>query len=118
MAILITYKRTLSSGASRTLTVEIPATGQEWDDVKDRAAAWGLSQGRGAIKALVHQGLEDEAVELACEAREELSEEWAKTAQSTARLAAQAILSTKGARTADRARHALAAVRGGGKIVR
>ena len=118
MAILITYRRKLASGCHRTLTVEVPATPTEWDDVKDRSLAWALSQGRGAIKVLGNIGLAAEAAELQEDAREELSTEWAKTAVATARQVAQAILCEKGARTSDRARHATAAVRGGGKLVR
>ena len=118
MAILISYRRTLASGNHRTITVEIPATGQEWDDVKDRASAWALSQGKGAVKALGNLELVDEASDLQAEASEELSAEWAKTAVATARMVAQAILSQKSSRTADRARHALSAIRGGGKLIR
>ena len=118
MAILITYRRTLASGSRRTLTVEVPASPDMWDDVKDRSLAWALSQGRGAIKMLGNIGLAAEAAELQADAVEELKAEWAVTAVATARTVAQAILSVKGARTSDRARHSTAAVRGGGKIVR
>ena len=119
MAILITYKRTLASGASRTLTVEVPASGTEWDDVRDRAVAHGLSQGRGQIvKALAAHDLVDDAVALIADAVSELDTEWARVAQDTARKAAQAVLGAKGTRTADRARHACAALKGRGKLVR
>ena len=118
MAIVITYRRTLASGCHRTLSVEVPATPTEWDDVKDRTVAWALSQGKGAVKTLGNIGMADEASELQADAVEELSAEWAKTAVATARQVAQAILALKCARTADRARHATAATRGGGKIVR
>ena len=118
MAIVITYRRTLASGNHRTISVEVPASPDMWDDVKDRTVAWALSQGRGAIKVLGNIGLEVEAAELQADAVEELSTEWAKTAVATARAVAQAVLCEKGARTSDRARHATSAVRGGGKIVR
>ena len=119
MAILISYKRVLASGASRTLTVEVPATGEQWDDVRDRAVAHGLSQGRGqVVKALASADMVDDAVALIADAVSELDTEWARVAQDTARKAAQAILALKGARTADRARHATAALKGRGKLVR
>jgi len=118
MAIVITYRRTLASGNHRTISVEVPASPEQWDDVKDRSTAWALSQGRGAIKVLGNVGLAAEAAELQEDAREELKAEWAMTAVATARQVAQAIMSVKGARTSDRARHATAAVRGGGKLVR
>ena len=119
MAILISYKRTLASGATRSLTVEVPASGEQWDDVRDRTVAYGLSQGRGAaVKALANNDLIDEAVDLVSDATAELNTEWAKVAQETARKVAQAILSQKGVRTADRARHSVAALAGRGKLVR
>jgi len=119
MAILISYKRKLASGASRTLTVEVPSTGDQWDDVRDRVVAHGLSQGKGqAIKALAGADMIDEAVLLIDEAKAELDADWAKVAQDTARQVAQAVLSAKNTRTADRARHAVAALKGRGKLVR
>ena len=119
MAILISYKRTLASGASRTMTVEVPASGEQWDDVRDRVVAHGLSQGRGrVVKALAASDMMDEAIMLVTEATAELNEAWAKTAQETARAVAQAVLAQKGSRTADRARHAVAALAGRGKLIR
>ena len=119
MAILISYKRVLASGVSRTLTVEVPASGEQWDDVRDRAVAHGLSQGRGAaVKALAGADMVNEAVDLVSDATAELNEAWAKTAQETARAVAQAVLAQKGARTADRARHAVSALAGRGKLIR
>ena len=118
MSILITYRRTLASGAVRTVTAEVPATPGQWDDVRDRSMAWALAQGRGAVKALTTHEMASEAADLAADAMAELDSEWARNARETARAVAQAVLSQKGTRTADRARHAISALAGRGKLIR
>ena len=78
-----------------------------------------MAQGRGqVVKALAGADMIDEAVILIAEAVTELDSEWARVAKDTARAVAQAVLSAKGTRTADRARHAVAALKGRGKLVK
>ena len=116
MAIVISFRRKLSSGNHRTLKVTADATPDEWDDVKDRAIALTLSEGKGAIRVLTRIGLQAEAEDLQADAVEELETPWAKSAVATARLVAQAAMAMKAQRTADRARAGVSASNGGGKL--
>jgi len=116
MAIVIAFRRKLASGTVRTLKVTADATPDEWDDVRDRAIAVTLSEGKGAIRVLARIGLKAEAEELQGDALEELESTWAKAAVATARLVAQAAMAMKCQRTADRARAGVSASNGGGKL--
>ena len=116
MAIVISFRRKLASGVTRTLKVAAEATPEDWDDVKDRSIAVALSEGKGAIRVLARLGLKAEAEDLQADAVEELETAWAKSAVATARLVAQAAMAMKCQRTADRARAGVSASNGGGKL--
>jgi hypothetical protein len=116
MALNITFSRTTASGAKRQLCVESDMSLVTFDDRKDRVTAVTLANGRGAVRSLATEGETDAAGLLMQEAQAELSEVWADDAHAASvRLARQVVHCGKG-RTADRARWALAALKGGGKL--